>query len=655
MATYSVNVTASTSYFPDNLSGSQVTVFAVTNSLAGASYFGLETVPPFGWYYSGSTPSISGSFSYNSGIIDLIKDDYKMLAVVKPGGGIITFTPAVSVTGSNLLTRGTGGSVLGNLLLDRYVGAAAAYSLRQLSTTYEGPAIRVRRAIDNSEQNIGFTSTNLDTSALLTFSGVSSTLPVNHSGGAVVAYSLRYVSTAYSGPVVRVRRSNDNAELDFTPSEIMNGTLVSWVGVGNDGSVTTWYDQSGNSKNCVQSTAARQPKIVSAGALVTENGKPTLTFGGAASLVASSVSSYQPTTVYFAASFLINGTSAVQFIFDSFDTNTSARLGFAFFGSTFDYFSTPGGDVMNGGYTFTAQPRIFSIVYNGADSSLNLNSVFQYSGNPGTGYINGTLTVGSRYLGDLRTGGNIAEFIIQNSDNPTNRFSIESNMNNYYTAFSSDAFVTTWYDQSGNSNHIAQSSATAQPTIITGSSLVQINNIPALFFDNINDNLVISASNSSSLAMDYHSSVLVHKVGNVWVTGSTTSYYSPYERRQDISAPTNYAAFGHANDRKVAYWNGSVQVVSNSVMQLNTQYLWNLVGDTTASGSIYINNSLALSSATSIGTKTLPGNPIFQVGNWTSLNEYVEKYIQELVIWPSIQTPNLSRVNTNVNSYYKIY
>lgn len=108
MATYSVNVTESYSYFPDNLSGSQATIFAVTNSLAGASYYTLETVPPFGWYYSGSTPSISGSFTYTSGINNLVSDNYKMSVVVAPGGGSFTFTPAVPITGSQLLLRGTG-------------------------------------------------------------------------------------------------------------------------------------------------------------------------------------------------------------------------------------------------------------------------------------------------------------------------------------------------------------------------------------------------------------------------------------------------------------------------------------------------------------------------------------------------------------------
>ena len=79
-----------------------------------------------------------------------------------------------------------------SLLLDSYSGAAAAYSLRKLTSTYTGNAIRVRRSSDNTEQNIGFDAGgNLNTIALLAF-----------------------------------------------------------VGSGN-GFVTTWYDQSGNSKNVI--------------------------------------------------------------------------------------------------------------------------------------------------------------------------------------------------------------------------------------------------------------------------------------------------------------------------------------------------------------------------------------------------------------------
>jgi hypothetical protein len=105
------------------------------------------------------------------------------------------------------------------LLLDLYPNAAAAYSLRKLRTAYTGSAIRVRRSSDNTEQDIGFVSGNLDTVSLLAF-----------------------------------------------------------CGAGN-GFVTTWYDQSGNANNATQSTAANQPEIVSSGVVILQNSKPIIRYG----------------------------------------------------------------------------------------------------------------------------------------------------------------------------------------------------------------------------------------------------------------------------------------------------------------------------------------------------------------------------------------
>jgi hypothetical protein len=101
-------------------------------------------------------------------------------------------------------------------LLDTYSGAAAAYSLRLLDSTYTGDAIRVRRASDNTEQDIGFdVNGDLDTTALTTFC------------------------------------------------------------TGTDGFIRTWYDQSGNARNAGNSTAAEQPKIYdSSTGVLTLNGKP---------------------------------------------------------------------------------------------------------------------------------------------------------------------------------------------------------------------------------------------------------------------------------------------------------------------------------------------------------------------------------------------
>lgn len=57
----------------------------------------------------------------------------------------------------------------GGLLLDQYPGATFAIGLRKLRSTYAGACFRVRRASDNTEQDIGFTGDLLNTTALATF------------------------------------------------------------------------------------------------------------------------------------------------------------------------------------------------------------------------------------------------------------------------------------------------------------------------------------------------------------------------------------------------------------------------------------------------------------------------------------------------------
>ena len=96
--------------------------------------------------------------------------------------------------------------------------------------------------------------------------------------GAAAAYSLRSLSRSYAGPVVTVRRSSDDAEDSFTASEVSDGTLAAFAGAG-DGFVKTWHSQTG-SNDATQTTAGYQPKIVSSGVLILEEGKPAIQFDG---------------------------------------------------------------------------------------------------------------------------------------------------------------------------------------------------------------------------------------------------------------------------------------------------------------------------------------------------------------------------------------
>lgn len=95
---------------------------------------------------------------------------------------------------------------------------------------------------------------------------------------AYYAWSIaRRLRTTYTNSLIRIRRSNDNAETDIGyngSNELDTAAITSFVGA-NSAFITTKYDQSGNGRNFTQTTAAKQPRIVNAGTLEVENGKPT--------------------------------------------------------------------------------------------------------------------------------------------------------------------------------------------------------------------------------------------------------------------------------------------------------------------------------------------------------------------------------------------
>lgn len=106
--------------------------------------------------------------------------------------------------------------------------------------------------------------------------------------GAAAAYALRIpAGSTYSGSLVRVRRSSDNAQQDFGAVAIAdaNGNrwldtvaLLAFVGAGS-GWVVTWYDQSGNGRHWSQASGGNQPRIVNAGVLDAFGGRsPTVRF-----------------------------------------------------------------------------------------------------------------------------------------------------------------------------------------------------------------------------------------------------------------------------------------------------------------------------------------------------------------------------------------
>ena len=78
------------------------------------------------------------------------------------------------------------------------------------------------------------------------------------------AYGMRRLLSSYTGALVRLRRASDNAESDFgytSTGDLDTAAIATWL-TATTGYRVTWYDQSGNSKNVTQSTAANQPLYV---------------------------------------------------------------------------------------------------------------------------------------------------------------------------------------------------------------------------------------------------------------------------------------------------------------------------------------------------------------------------------------------------------
>lgn len=107
------------------------------------------------------------------------------------------------------------------------------------------------------------------------------------------ALSLRRTLTSYTGPLIRVRRT-DGAEQDITAASdgsLDTAALTAFVGSG-DGTVATWYDQSGQGRHLSAVDVAAQPRIVSAGVLETMMGKPAVAFSGSQMLSSTTVGLY---------------------------------------------------------------------------------------------------------------------------------------------------------------------------------------------------------------------------------------------------------------------------------------------------------------------------------------------------------------------------
>jgi trimeric autotransporter adhesin len=276
---------------------------------------------------------------------------------------------------------------------------------------------RFRRSLGNVSSN--FRGARPDTYPR--FTGLLDTY-----GGAAAAYSLRALSTGWlAGDVVEVRRSSDSASQGFTASQITNGDLVAFCGIG-DGFVSTWYDQSGNGNDATQATTTLQPKIVNAGALVTGG----LDFDGVDDYfdLIDLDDSSQPNTIISVSRTDVTGSTRAIY---GLASNTSSASGY--------YRSTNKhaiyADIILEGAAYTSGTEYLRFdLFNGASSVVGVNGASKV-GNAGVTPLT-HLMIGDSLLSNINPlNGRIREIIIYPSDQSANRIAIEANINAFYSIY----------------------------------------------------------------------------------------------------------------------------------------------------------------------------------------------------------------------------
>jgi hypothetical protein len=255
----------------------------------------------------------------------------------------------------------------GSLLLDTYTGAVGAFSLRQLRTAQTN-CVTVRRASDNTEQTIGFSSGDIDATALTTFAS------------------------------------------------------------GTNADVKTWFNQIG-SNDVSQSTASKQPRIVTSGSIETDGADYGVKFVKTdADILTGNILSASKVYTIFAVCKIV--TASDNFVLHL--NGTASGYGLYTQGGQWKPFNRGVADFGTGAYSTNT---VLITICRKSDSDIvtRLNGTQTFSGaNSSMITPSGTFYLGGGDFGDT-FGGHILEWICYDSDQSSNISAIEADIQSYYT------------------------------------------------------------------------------------------------------------------------------------------------------------------------------------------------------------------------------
>lgn len=393
-----------------------------------------------------------------------------------------------------------------------------------------------------------------------------------------ICYSVRKLRPSYTGYCMRVRRHLDNAEQDigFVGSHLDTVSLMSFVGAQN-GYVSIWYNQGidGSDYDVINTNASNQPQIVRWGLLLEQEGRPTVVFYGSQSLITKDtplVYLGTPISIFAVAYCEKTGNDA------NLGINWCRLIGnysdcYWFFGRYYDktlqsmfgdstqwqFAGSTSGDgctmFANSELSWHRVRMLATTMEDGTDNYLYCNGLFvSKTTNLEMASFTGKFSVGGSYTEAYSQAwiGNIQEVIIYRGHRLELRQAIENYADSYFNfpgykeyfptpgpeppeqvtysiysvrqlnfdstfdgncmrvrrstdntyqnigfdsngdldvaslldfCGSGDGFVSIWYDQTNRANHLIQSTDSLQPQIVSKGFVLKINDRPAVTMD----------------------------------------------------------------------------------------------------------------------------------------------------------------------------
>ena len=211
-------------------------------------------------------------------------------------------------------------------------------------------------------------------------------------------------------------------------------------------------------------------------------------------------------------------------------------------------------------------------------------------------------------------------------------------------AGANDAYVNTWYDQSGQDFDVTQLTASNQPQIVSSGSLITDGGKPIIDFDGVNDYL----TNAGNIL--YNGGVSWYSVQNLDTISNSKRIWS-----DDIIGVQGYNIFTSASPFKINDGGGFENFIVDN-LTANTRQIRSFNFDD--SNGVY---NYAINGSNTSATKSGWVSPISggtaNVGIMSAGNggAYGDGKLQELIIYPNDQATNREDIETNINNFYNVY